>query len=252
MRFGYYGKQLEKFIQDNSPTILTAIGVVGTISTAILSGRASIKAADILREKKIDAEIENEQISTKEKVLAVWQEFLPPVGSGVLTLAAIIGANRVSVRRAAALAAAYSLSEKTAKEYKEKIVEKLGLNKEQQARDELAQKRVNDNPLQSQQVIITGNGEVMCYDMQSGRYFKSSMETLRRVQNDINQEVLANGYATLRDFYAMLNLKATPYSDEIGWTQDELLDMQFSTVLSDDGQPCIAFEFNYVPIRGYK
>lgn len=253
MKLGSYGKQLEKFLQDNSPTILSVIGVIGTVTTAILTGRATFKAAELIHDEDVILRTKQEDLlDSKGKVLLVWKEYIPPVASGAVTVAAIIGANRISVRRAAALAAAYSLAEGRISEYREKMQEKLGITKEQQARAEIAQAEVNRNPVINQTVILTGNGEVLCYDQQAGRYFKSNMEKLRRVQNDINSEVLGNGYSTLRDFYTYLELPETPYCDEVGWTQDELLELQFSTVLTDDNTPCLAFEYNYVPIRGYK
>ena len=41
-------KQAEKFASDNSPAILTALGLTGVLTTAYLSGKASFNAYDIL------------------------------------------------------------------------------------------------------------------------------------------------------------------------------------------------------------
>ena len=153
--------------------------------------------------------------------------------------------------RAAAVAAAYTISEKAFSEYKEKVVERLGTPKEQKIRDEVAQDRVTKNPPNERETIITGGGEVLCYEAFTGRYFKSDMETLKKAQNDLNYVMLNDGYASLSDFYNKIDLPTTSYSDEIGWTSDKLLELNFSTVLSDDGRPCISIDFMAAPVRDY-
>lgn len=249
MNLGEAFKRLEKLVVDNSPTILTAIGVTGTLTTAYLTGRASIKAAEIL----IDAEtrLPGRELTSQEKVRLVWKLYIPAVGTAVVTIAAIIGANRIGTRRAAALAAAYSVSEKAFEEYRTKVIEKLGERKEEAVRDEIAQDRVKRDPVDDRTVIVSGRGEVLCYEAYTGRYFKSDMETLRKAENDINRQVIHDGFASLGDFYDLVGLPKTSVSDEIGWTSEKPLEIHFSSVLSNDNIPCISIEYRGVPIRHF-
>ena len=149
------------------------------------------------------------------------------------------------------MAAAYTVSEKAFEEYREKIVEKLGANKERQARDEVAQDRVNANPVGRTEVIVTGGGNVLCYDMYTGRYFQSDMETIKQAQNNLNHHILNNVYASLNDFYDMIGLSRIKTGDEIGWNSDKLMEIYFSTTMSDDQKPCIAIDFSVEPVRNY-
>jgi hypothetical protein len=236
-------KQAQKLVFDNSPLILTAVGVAGTITTAVFTGRASLKAARLL-----DANSDRE-LTTREKVELTWTLYIPAVATGVITVASIITSNRVGTRRAAAMAAAYSLSEKAFSEYKEKIVERMGTAKEQAVRDEIAQDRIDRSP--SKEIIIIGTGKVLCHDAITGRYFESDMEALRKAQNDLNVVILNNQYATLHEFYKLLGLPATKYSSEVGWNSSELCDLRFSTVMSEDGRPCISIDYSPFPIRDY-
>lgn len=240
-----------KFTADNSPVLLTAVGVAGAITTAALTGKASYKAAQIIREAQDweDMQEKSHPFETKEKINLVWTEFIPAAGVGVLTIVSIVGANRIGSRRAAAVAAAYSLSEKAFTEYKDKVYEKFGQKKEQNIRDEVAQDRVTRTP--GSEVVIIGDGEVLCFDSFSGRYFNSSMETLKKAQNDLNYRMLGDNYASLGDFYNLIGLPTTPYSEEVGWTSEKLLEVSFSTVLSEDQKPCISIEFAVEPVRGY-
>lgn len=253
-----YMKIVEKFTTDNSPLILTALGVAGTITTAVLTGKASYKASEVIRvegERQADR-LRGEpfhpvELPMKEKAELVWKLYIPAVGTGVMTVSCIIMANRIGTKRAAAMAAAYSLSEKAFEEYREKITEKLGKGKEQAARDELAQERVNKNPVVSREIIITDGGDVLCYDSITGRYFMNSMESIRKAVNDVNEQLIHDSYVSLNEFYDKIGLPSTPYSNEIGWNLDRMLEIDFSTVLSDDGRPCISIEYRTTPIRGF-
>lgn len=253
-----YLHQTERFVADNSPAVLTGVGVVGTVTCAYLTGKATFKAAALISAEEMEIwqmtpgdSPKYPELELKKKFLLVWKEYIPAVSTGALTVAAIISANRISTRRAAAMAAAYSLSEKSIKEYKEKVQEKLGIKKEQEVKDSVAQDKVDAQPSKDGTVILTGNGDVLCFDQPCERYFKSNVESIRTVVNDINQQVCNTGQATLSDFYVALKLGTTPYSEELGWTTDKLLELNFSTTMSDDNQPCICIDYAATPIRGY-
>ena len=112
-------------------------------------------------------------------------------------------------------------------------------------RDEIAQDRVTKSP--PTEVIITDRGDVLCCELYTGRYFRSEMETLRKAQNDINHEMISGSpYATLADFYYIVGLPVTSVSQNVGWDVDRIMELKFSTVLSDDDKPCLAFEYNYI------
>lgn len=252
MNLGEMFKRAQKLAIDNSPAILSAVAVTGTVATAFLAGKATIKAVDIIREREAeDGFAEDPHIRMRHRVELTWQLYIPAVTTGALTITCIIGANRIGTRRAAAMAAAFTLSEKAFEEYRTKVVEKIGEKKEQQVRDELAQDRVRREPANSSQLVIIDGKSVLCYESFTGRYFISDMETLRKAQNDINHLVNNSYYASLTDFYNEIGLSATSMSDEVGWNADKLLELKFSTVLSEDGRPCIAIDYAVAPVRDY-
>lgn len=252
MTLANYIKRFERILTDNSPAILTAIGVTGTITTAVLTGRATVKATRILDNEEYILEMQDvPPLDWREKVDRTWKLYLPAVATGMLTVGCIIGANRIGTRRAAALATAYSLSEKAFIEYKDKVIETIGDKKEQRVRAEVAQDQINANPVSTREVIITGAGDVLCYDAITGRYFESSVESLRKAQNDINQQILSSMYATLSEFYGLIGLRATEYSSEVGWNMDNMLELEFSTTISEDNRPCISMGYKIYPIRGF-
>lgn len=255
-------KKGERLVSNNSTAILTGVGVTGTITTAILTGQASFKAARILDsedyttpvddENHDDSNIPNKRTpSTTDKIKLVWVQYIPAIGVGSLTITSIILANRIGSRQAAALAAAYGLSERAFHEYKEKVVEKLGENKEMGIRDEIAQDRVKATPINSREIILAGTGEVLCFDMLTGRYFQSTVEEIKKAENKVNFEIVNHMYASLSSFYDEIGLPATEISDTLGWNLNNRCDVKFSTVMSTDNRPCVAIDFHILPVVGY-
>lgn len=248
-------KKATHLVEDNKTTILTGIGVAGTITATVLSGRAGWKAAYKIsyadHDRFNDPKDERNELDTREKLLLVAPDFIPAVGTCALTVTAIIFANRLSARETAAMAAAYGLSDKTFQEYKEKVQEKLGQNKETALRDEIAQERIDNNPPTGRDVIITGNGDVLCYDVLTDRFFRSTVESIKRAENEVNAEILNHDMVSLSRFYEEIDLKATPYSDSVGWNLENRCDIEISTVLSTDKQPCISLDFKRWPKPDY-
>lgn len=243
----------ERFLSNNSPTILTALGVTGTITTAFLTAKATVRAVELIAEETKEARTSTGdsgyEFHNKAKAKLVWTLYIPPVGTCVVTIVSIILANRIGMRRAAAIAAAYSVSERAFAEYRDQVVERMGDRRERNMRDEIAQDRVAKTPVR--EVIMTDGGRVLCFDTMSGRYFESDMEHLRKAQNDMNYQILNDTYATLHDFYKMIGLPPTRYSSEVGWSSSQLLEIHFATCLSENGRPCISIDYSSYPIRDY-
>jgi hypothetical protein len=235
-------RQVEQLITKNSTTILTALGISGGITTAILSAKAGYKSALIIEAHEHEYGL---IVTKREKIELVWQYYIPAAVSGGLSIASIIASNKIGARKTAAITAAYSLSEKAFVEYKDKVTETLGDKKEKQIRDDIAQDRVNTNPPSQ---IVIGSGPVLCCDLFTGRYFNSDMEKLRKAQNDLNSYLMRHDRATISHFYDLIGLPHTSYSWDVGWTSDKLVELDFSTVLSEDKKPCLAFDFNYTKV----
>lgn len=256
MNFRVIQHKAGQFLEENASSILTAGGVIGVTMTAVLTGKASFKAAEILqRETELrqdDASSDRFAIQRWEAVKMVWPHFIPPAIMCGATVGCIIAANVMSAKRAAALAAAYGISERNLREYKEKTLEKLGMNKERSLRDEIAQDRVSKNPPTSEVIILAG-GDVLCFDMHTGRYFRSSVEAIKKAENVMNQELFNHQYASLSQFYDEVGLPPTSFSDEVGWNMAQTgpVELRFSTVMSKDDQPCIAYDFTNPPKTEY-
>ena len=251
-------QKVQQLVQDNATTILTAGGVVGTVGTAVLAWRGGYRAAEIIAAENLDRSIkagegqEVEPVAGKEKFLMIGLHVAPPVLAGSATIGSIILANRMSAQKAAALAAAYGLAERNLSEYKDKVQEKLTGPKATAIRDDIQQDRVNENPPRTREVIIIGGGEVLCYDAWSGRYFKTSVEAIRRAENAVNKEIMQSNEASLRSFYDELELPPVTMDEQMGWNINHPLGVEISTVLTPDEEPCLAIEFTELPIMDFR
>lgn len=241
-------KTVERSIARNAPSLLTAIGVSGVLSTSYLTGRATFQAAKVLEsEEYFNGVADTRKERLIEQTKLVWRLYIPAAVSGAVTITCIIGANRIGSKRAAAAYSLLTVSEAAFLEYKDKVVDTIGEKKEQAIRDEIAQDRINANP-PSKEVMVISSGDVLCYEMHTGRYFQCNMETLRKAQNKINQQILSQMEASLDDFYYEVGLPCTTSSHMYGWDSGRMFELEFTTVLSPDDKACIAFDYNHLKL----
>jgi hypothetical protein len=252
-----HAHKLKYLVNSNATTILTSVGVTGTVATAYLAARASFKAADILAQdqKKREEDLKFPEVAIKEltkidKAKLVWPHYIPAVGVGALTVTSIVMAHRISSTKIAALAVASSLSDRALNEYKAKVVEKIGERKETDIRDEIAQDRVLQHS-PSRQIVVSNATDVLCYDMTTDRYFHSTVEKIKKAEIACGFEILHYDTCSLSRFYDDIDLQPTSFSDTVGWNVNHKLELDLSTVLTDDGRPCITIGFKKLPISDY-
>lgn len=236
-----------QFVSKRSPEILTGIGIAGMITTTVLAVRATPKALQLIEEKKNEDWVD--ELSPLEVVKTAWKPYVPAAVTGITSVACLIGASSVNAKRNAALATAYKLSETALTEYREKVIETIGEKKEKTVRDKVAEERVKKNPVSKSEVIVTNNGTTLCFDPISARYFKSSIDKIKRAENELNKQMLhdISGYVSLNDFYDELGLDHTSVGDELGWNVDRLIDISFSSQLNDNGEPSVVLDYLVAP-----
>lgn len=243
-------------IVKNSPTILTGLSVAGLVTTTLLAVRATPKALEILEEERDNRDtvtpdgivVLGEEISTKDVVRLTWKCYVPAAIMGAVTTACIIGANTINLRRNAALAGLYTLSETALKEYKAKVVQTLGEGKAREIKERIPMDKVAHTTVEESGVINTGHGTTLCYDAMSGRYFLSDIEYIRKVINDLSRRMMSEERISLNEVYYALDLKGTKVGDMVGWHVDDgLLEPHFTSQLTENDIPCLVVDFDDDP-----
>ncbi len=238
-------------LSEHSPEILTGIGITGLLSTTVLAVKATPKALQLIDEKK--EEMNTDELTNTEVVKTCWKCYIPAAVTASVSVACLIGANSVNSKRNAVLATAYKLSESAFSEYKEKVIETIGEKKEEEVRDKIAKGRIEKNPVKNNEVIITGKGDVLCYDIVSGRYFKSDVDKIRKAENTLNKKLMNDMYCSLNEFYDLIGLPFTQMGFELGWNvNDSLVEIEFSTQLSEDDTPCVVIQYSVLPKCDYQ
>lgn len=239
-------KLIQRNLKAHSPAIYSGIAGVGALFTAYLAGKASFEAARrIDNHEREHGFSENRLERTADRLKLVWKLYVPTAVSATTTVISIAAANKVQANKTIAAQTAFSASQQLLTDYRDRVIEEYGEHKDQTIRDQIAEKRVKELPSPSQDILITGPGQVLCCEQFTGRFFGSDMESLRKAQNDINAKLLSQDYATMDDFYYMVRLSGTSGSSQIGWTSDKQMRLDFSAVMTDDGRPCLSFEYNY-------
>lgn len=234
----------------HGPEILTGIGIAGMVTTTILAVRETPKAIRLLEE---EADNKGDELTAPEKVKTCWKCYIPAAITGVTSIACLIGASSVNSKRNAALAAAYNISTAALTEYKDKVIETVGEKKERAIRDEIAKDKIEQAPVHTKEIIMTGRGKTLCYDGIFGRYFESDMDTIRRALNTINREIIhGDMYVSLNDFYDAIGIGPIPIGNDLGWNIDDgEIEVDFSAQLTEDDRPCIVLTYNVAPRYNY-
>ena len=243
-------KKTRNSISKHSPGILTGLGIAGMITSTILAVKATPKAMRLLEEKK--EVLECEKLSKKEVFKTTWKCYVPSVLTAGASVGCLIGANSVNVRRNAALATAYSISETAFREYRSKVLDTVGAKKEKLIRDKVAEERINNDPVGRKEIFITDKGNTLCYDTISGRYFRSDIDKIKKAENELNKQMLDEMYISLNEFYEALGLGRTKQGDLLGWNIDGgLIELDFSSQIAEDGTPCLVIDYWVAPKYDY-
>lgn len=258
MDFSKVAKLTGRYISDNAPAILTGIAVAGVVTTTVFGVKAGMRAEQILIQENTrrvneaeELETEALPISLKEGFFLTWRPFVPAAIMGAATISCVIGANSINLGRQAALVSAVTLGEKAISQYQEKVLETVGEKKEQAIRDEVAKADLVANPVSENKIVVMGNGDQLCRDMLSGRYFESDIETIRRVQNDLNGEILQGDHPSLNEFYQAVGLEPIELGNTLGWNESHQLDIIYSSLIADNNRACITIQFRTHPVPEY-
>lgn len=237
----------------HSPEILMALGITGMITSTVLAVKATPKAIRLIEEKK--NELETDSLTPIETVKATWKCYVPAAVTTVTSVACLVGSNSVNVKRNAALATAYKLSESAFSEYKEKVVQTIGEKKEKTVQDKISEEKIKNNPVNKTEVIVTGKGQTLFFEPLSHRYFYSNLELIKRAENKLNKAIITDPFdsgVTVNEFYEEIGIPGTATGDNLGWKLENMIDIYPSAQMAEEGcehegEPCIVLNYSNPP-----
>ena len=238
-----------RFVVKNLPTIMTGLGILGFGCTVYETSRSTLIAEKALAKAK---EEKGEELTKKEKVVIIakkcWKAFL----IGLITIGFFFGANHISLKRQAALTAAYAAISNDFKEYKSKVIETFGKKKAEKVEDDIAADKIAAYNFETAQPV-SGNGPlwVMAW---TNTPFRGNLEDIRKCVNDLNDDLYQSkgkayfsGEITLNDLLYSISttchapqLGSVSLGDQFGFRADLTgpidLDIRYSK--ASNGEPC--------------
>lgn len=218
------------FIKRNAPTILTCLGAVGVVATAVMAVKETPKALTLLENAK---EEKGEELTKFEKVKVAGPVYIPSVLTGAATIACIFGSNIISKNQQAALMSAYALLDNSYKEYKKKTDELYGEEAGKQIRGEIAKDKYTGD-----EVSLDDDKELF-YDFYSGRYFESTKQEVLWAQYETNRSMFVNYSVGVNEYYELLGLEPLPEYEMLGWTCGQIEEMYWHPWIEFDNEETV-------------
>lgn len=262
-------KNLGKVIEKNSPVILAGVSV-GCFGGGIILAVKSTPKAMMLIEQEAQCKLENEGedlnevgwfdgvdprsvLTPMEMIQTSWKCYIPSIGLFVLGTACIIGSVKMSGAQKVALAGAASFAEKALYDYKQKVIDILGEDKAIEIQESLMKDRLAETPVpeDSSEVVVVGNGKYLCFDSITGRYFRSDKESVRKAMNDFNHDLIGGTFESLNTWFYYLGLPGVTIGESLGWNSDRQLDVRFTSMIADTGEPCMVLDYYTLPRSTY-
>lgn len=239
---------IKPFIIQHEPDILIWLGVAGFVSAIPLTIRGSIRAYKKIQNKK--TELKKTKLTFTETIDCSWKEFLPVIITTAGSLTCVIAGNHISSKRAAALAASYTIAETALQEYKDKTKEIVGEKKEQTIREAVAQDKANK---EYSTTVLTGDGDYLFIDELTGQKFKSNWAHIQQIANKLNADAIGGqDTITVNEWLDALNLKSVSDGDIRGWDVYSnggrgLIDITITATIDSDNKPCGVISYNNTP-----
>lgn len=241
----------QRFLKQNSASILTCVGAAGVIATTVTAVKATPKAMKLLGKAKKE---KGEELTTLETVKIAGPSYIPSVVLGVSTLACIFGANVLNKRGQASIMSAYALVDGAYKDYRKKVDELYGEEAGGQVRAGIAKDNYEDIDIE------LSDGRLLYYDFYSGQYFEATPAEVKNAEYELNRTLMLNDCAYLNEWYQLLDLEPLEHGLDFGWTTCANMDAYWQTwidfhhekTVMDDGLECIIISFMQDPFPNFE
>lgn len=241
-------------LKQHSPEILVVAGVAGTVVSAVMACKATLKVHEIVDQTKSDIDVIHTSVekgvtpagqeysledSKKDLALVYVQTgvkfvklYGPSVLLGALSITGILTSNNILRKRNVALAAAYATVDKGFKEYRGRVVERFGKELDQELRYNIKAKEVEEKVVDEngEEKTVTKTVKTASVNEHStyARFFDESCAAWEKnaennlyflmCQQDLaNQQLQARGHLFLNEVYDMLGLPRTKAGQHVGW-----------------------------------
>lgn len=245
-------------LKKHSPEILLVTGVVGTVASAVLACKATLKVNEITDKAKEDLADIHEATETgktrdgreytaedsKKDLTIVYAQtglkfaklYGPAVVIGAASIGCILASNNIIRKRNIALAAAYATVDNGFKEYRGRVVERFGKELDRELKYNIKAQEIEETVMNEDgtETVVkkTVDAADPNYTSDYARFFDEyctnwtknseyNLTFLKNTQGWFNNVLQSKGYVYLNEVYKALGIPETKAGQVVGWVYDE-------------------------------
>lgn len=244
-------------VKKYSPEILSVVGVVGTVASAVIACKATTKVSEILddtKEKVDDVHriLESDNVGRdqyseedgKKDLAIIYAQtgvkfvklYAPAVCLGVVSIGCMLTSTNILRKRNVALAAAYTALDKGFKEYRGRVVDKFGEAVDHELKYNIKAEQISETEVDEEtgkkkkvkKTIDVSEGSLYSpfaciFDESNPNWQKDSdynFMFLKAQQRYANDLLVARGHLFLNEVYDMIGQPRTKAGQVVGWVYD--------------------------------
>lgn len=210
------------FIKKNAGTILSVMGSIGVVATAITAARAAPKAIKLLDDAR---EEKGSKLSKMEIAQIGFKTYLPVGLVSAATITCIMSANVLSRNKQANITSAYALLDQSYKDYRRKVIEMYGEETDHKIIEAIAVDKAKEVRISASCMcdnvdlsLDDSSGKpVLWYEEYSKRFFEATLEQILSAEYHLNRNYILRGCATINEMYDFFGLDQVEWGDDLGW-----------------------------------
>lgn len=252
-------------IKKHAPEVLVVTGVVGTVVGAVMACKATTKLHDVLDETKEkidmfhqgaeDGKVQSE-VNGKLEIVEYTKEdctrdiavtyahtglklaklYAPSVIVGAASITAILVGHNVLHKRNLALAAAYTTADTAFKQYRGRVIERLGEKMDKELLYNIKAQEVEETVVDEKgkektvkKTVEVSNGVIgqdfytFCFDETADGWVRDAERNkffLMRQQEYANEKLRAKGHIFLNEVLDMVGIQRCRAGQHVGWMLD--------------------------------
>lgn len=210
------------FIKKNAGTILSVMGSIGVVATAITAARAAPKAIKLLDDAR---EEKGSKLSKMEIAQIGFKTYLPVGLVSAATITCIMSANVLSRNKQANITSAYALFDQSYKDYRRKVIEMYGEETDHKIIEAIAVDRAKEVHISASYMFDNvdlslddrSGKPALWYEEYSKRFFEATIEQILSAEYHLNRNYILRGCATINEMYDFFGLDPVEWGDDLGW-----------------------------------
>lgn len=206
MGFKIKVNNLLRSLGNKSGTICAIVGVIGVGTTAYFSAKGAVKADHL-----IDPDLDK-----KEKAKVYLKTMWPAGVAGLATVGAIVGSDRIHVKKEVALAGVAAIWKRRFTETEGKVRDIYGDEALNEIHKEIANDHMKENPYKGEAPDVS-KGEKIYYEPYTDQYLKCTEDQLKEAYYEGNKRFTRDGELSLNFIIGYLGGDTNKVDDKYGW-----------------------------------